>query len=195
MTLAPAPTRSGEIPQSHVWTAGFTGTAPAHAAGLRIGSVLRVAVLELPARPAVAGDDVLDALRRSRARSVAGAAEVLAALAGHGARPSVAVADIAGDGTLRLSLRDAPPAIILSPDRPARTATAGGEPVLSADDALLLCSASLLESPPAALATLRGATAGPGEVEDLRRMLALIPNAGATALVRRRPALLLPATA
>lgn len=200
MTLAPARREHRQAREPHVapppraWTAGFTGTPPAHGAAIRIGERLRVTVLELSPRSAATGRDVLRALEASRAGSVADAVEALAALAVPGARPSVAVADIADDGTLRLSLHDAPPAVVLSPDRPAGTAVAGSGPTLSPDDALLLCSASLLENPPTALAAIRGSTPGPAEVEDLRRLLALTPNTGATALVRRRPALVLPTT-
>jgi len=170
------------------WLPALTGVEPGIAAGVRCDGRLRVAVVEFAGRRSSLTDLARRTLARTASRPVTEAAAALAALDGASSRPSVAVADLSPDGILRLALRDAPPAILLSPDRPARAVVAhgpGSELSLRPEDSLLLCSATFLEDPPSLLRTVRGSSPGQEALDELQRALPLTRHPGATALVRR----------
>jgi hypothetical protein len=165
------------------WLPVLTSAAPGIATGLPCGDRLRVAVVELPALSATA---VRRTLRRTATWPLEAAADALADLDRWSSRPTMAVADLAPDGALELALRDAPPAIVLSPDRAARTVgPADTSAVLRPQDALLICSATFLENPPESLSRIRDSGHGGSAVDELRRALAQTGQTGATALVRR----------
>jgi hypothetical protein len=177
-------------PRHVVWQPLLTGVAPGVAAAVHAGDTLRVAVVELPGRAHFSPEAVHRTLRRTTTWPVANACAALASLDGDASRPSIAVADVAPDGSVTLAVLDAPPAIVLSPDRAARAlAPAGdGEPwTLGPDDALLLCSATFLEDPPSALSRVRGSALEPATLAELHESLAAAGRTGATALVRRHP--------
>jgi hypothetical protein len=167
----------------HGWNPLLTSAVPGIATGLRCGDRLRVAVVELPALSVTA---VRRTLRRTATWPVEAAADALSELDRWSSRPTLAVADLAPDGGLSLALRDAPPAIVLAPDHAARALgpqQAGA--VLRPRDALLLCSASFLESPPEALSRVRDSARVGGAIDDLRRALLETGEAGAAALICR----------
>jgi hypothetical protein len=142
-----------------------------------------VAVAELPALSPTA---VRRTLRRTATWPVQEAAEALAELDRWSTRPTLALVDLAPDGTLSHALRDAPPAIMLSPDRAARTVVPEDTcAVLRPQDALLICSAGFLENPPEALSRIRDTGRGGTALDDLRRALTQTGQTGATALICR----------
>jgi hypothetical protein len=181
--------RSGDDQVRH-WNPVLSSRAPGFAAALPIVGGLRLIVLDVSDRrlprtalTAAMGRQMVDGSADALADRLVGSRF------GRSRCSSVAIADLSRHGVLDLQLRNAPSAVLLSPQHPARLlpgAVAGSEPYhVGTGEVLILCSASFLEDPPAALGTVRQSPAGDDGLARLRRALRVAPHPGASASVVR----------
>ncbi|GLY14856.1 hypothetical protein Kisp01_18710 [Kineosporia sp. NBRC 101677] len=176
-------------PAGEGWEPLILQRDPAVAVALRTTTGLRLVVCEAQTE----GDaDRLRSRVLDRAMAVAGLSELAEELRRDPdeAASGVAVADLSDDGLLTLLVHDAPPALLLSPGRPARLLGDMGArrqigERLSPADLLIVNSAGALERPSGLLGAISTRVPTGPEIEHVLDALVARPGAGATVCLRR----------
>jgi hypothetical protein len=173
------------------WDPMLSGRAPGLALAVTVEDRLRLVVLDVAEQGSLDLDTAEELKQHCAGRRADELADEL--VTGRSGRhplcESVAIADLWPDGQLQLRIRNAPSAVLLSPDQPARlipdTGSPGACPPIRPAEVLLLCSASFLEEPPSVLGAVRRSFFTTSGLTELRRSLQRTAHPGATASIAR----------
>ena len=170
--------------QVNAWHPVLSSHAPGVAAAVPMTDRLRLVVLDLTDHAGRGAEVVGEVNASASTLSAVELADYLVAAQLNSSRcSSVAIADLFADGSLDLQVRNAPPAVLLSPGNPPRLLPGGIRERVVPGEVLLLCSASFLEDPPAVLGTVRQMPGDDTSLARLRQALKTTPHRGATASV------------